>query len=118
MCYESILSDFSAIIKPSFNKNLYIFVLFYHSKKIENLSILFYHFIIRGAGGGSPKWNDQFFRRCFRKNLNCGQCTDYKHISVFEKQISDNFQSFCDQNHLVRYMGQMSRDFDTFSNFL
>ena len=80
--------------------------------------------LCQGPGVGSPKRDGQFFFGiALGKNLDCGQYINGKHIRVFVKQISGNLQSVCDPEHLVRYMRplqhpQMSRDFDTFSNFL
>ena len=54
---------------------------------------------------GSPQWESQlYFERCPRKNLNCGNYTDDKHIIVFVKQISDKLQSIRAQNHMIAYM--------------
>ena len=40
------------------------------------------------ATWGLTKWNSQlFFRRCFRKNLNCGKCINDKQITFRVLQI-------------------------------
>ena len=53
---------------------------------------------------GSSKWASQFFfRRCVRKNLNCRQFINYKHMFSVNKN-SDILRSVHDQNHLAGYM--------------
>ena len=45
-----------------------------------------------------------FFQRCIRKNFNFRDFTNDKQIIFLEKQISDEMQIICAQNHVVGYM--------------
>ena len=58
--------------------------------------------IVRGPGNQSGTVN--FFRCCFRKNLNCKQYIKGKRITFFGKKVPNNLQIVRDPNHPVGYM--------------
>ena len=76
------------------------------------------------VGGHQSGTVNYFFRRCFRKNLNCGQCINDTQITLCVLQIWDKVSLNHNQNNLVGFLGlplqhpQISRDFDSFSKFL
>ena len=60
----------------------------------------------RGPRGGHQSGTvNYFFRRCFRKNLNCGQCINDKQITFCVLQIWDKLSLNHNQNNLVGFLG-------------
>ena len=57
------------------------------------------------VGGHQSGTVNYFFRRCFRKNLNCGQCINDKQITFCVLQIGDKLSLNHNQNNLVGFLG-------------
>ena len=56
-------------------------------------------------GGHQSGTVNYFFRRWFRKNLNCGQCINDKQITFYVLQIGDKLSLNHNQNNLVGFLG-------------
>ena len=69
----------------------------YFIKKTPKLFIFEIGTIQRGAV-------KKFFRRCLRKNLNCRQYINGKHMIFSENKNSDILRNIHDQNHSVGCM--------------
>ena len=56
-------------------------------------------------GGHQSGTVNYFFRRCFRKNLNCGQCINDKQLTFCVLQIWDRLSVNHNQNNLDGFLG-------------